>query len=145
MAVDLTIGPWDRLARLAPPDTNTTDLQSAANRWALNADVYNAAADLWEDATMLIDSAPDETEQDTERVVNRVSQDGITVEYATDALAGNNQSSRIAQRAQMLATVRRLRARGKPTSPKVHDTDYDPWRNVPQPDDCEIIVVVDGV
>ncbi len=148
MTIDLTLVPWDRLAKLAPPGTNTDDLQSAASRHSTNTDVYAAAADLWEEAAILIDLAPDTDADDTEaeRVVSKVSQDGITVEYASDALAGNNQSSRTAQFAQYMSMVRRLRKRSKPTSPLVHDPEYNPWVNTPMPqDEEERIIIVDGV
>jgi hypothetical protein len=142
MAVDLTTVPWNRLAKLSPPGTNADDLQAAADRWATNADVYNAAADLWEDLLFTVDVAPDETPEPDARLVNRVTQDGITVEYASDPLAGNNQSTRVAQAAQIRQRVRQLRARGKPTSPLVHTTDYDPWTGAHEGDEPEIIIDV---
>lgn len=145
MAVDLTMVPWNRLAKLAPPGTSTPDLQAAADRWSLRADVYNAAADLWEEKALTIDTAPDETSSDPgDQAIKRVSQDGISVEYATDAIAGNSQSTRIAQLAQIGATVRRLRARGKPVSSAMHPAAYDPWRNDDQ-SEVETIILVDGV
>lgn len=144
--IDLTVVPWDRLARLAPPGTNEVQLQAAASRHSTNTDIYAAAADLWEEAALLIDLAPDETGGSGDQVVSKVSQDGITVEYASDALAGNNQSSRQAQYAQYMANARRFRKRSKPTSPLVHSVDYNPWVNTPMPqDDCERIIVVDEV
>jgi len=142
MSVDLTGVPWSRLSKLAPPDTTGTDLQEAADRWALRADVYAAAADLWEDKAMLVDMAPDVdgTVGDGTQKVSRVSQDGITVEYADDALAGNNQSTRIAQLGQINARVRYLRSKSKPYSPLVHDPLYDPWTGT-FPAESPIIIV----
>lgn len=149
MSVDLTMVPWNRLAKLAPPGTIEVDLQAAADRWSLNTDIYNAAADLWEDAALMaaliIDLAPDPS-SDADAGTGKISsitQDGISVTYASDALAGDNQSSRSAQYGAMMATVRRLRARGKPTSPLVHDPKYNPWLNTERPQcDPEIIIPV---
>lgn len=128
MSVDLTMVPWNRLKKLAPPNTSLEDLQEAADRWALRADMYAAAADLWEDAAMAVDitndCAPDNTKTGN---VQSVSQDGISVTYSTDPLAGNGLSARVASRSQMLATARRLRAKAKPSSPLVHDSAYNPW------------------
>lgn len=147
MAVDMSIEPWPRLANLAPPNTTTPQLQTAANRYALRADVYAAAADLWEEAAMLIDLSPDTStgSGSTDRVVNKVSQDGITVEYASDGLIGNNMSSRVAQHGQYMTMVRRLRARSKPSTPLVHEDTYNPWLNTPLPQDDEVFIVVDEV
>lgn len=142
MAVDLTTVPWDRLAKLAPPGTNSADIQAAADRWATNADVYNAAADLWEELLFTVDIAPDANPEPADRVVNKISQDGITVEYASDPLAGNNQSTRVAQAAQIRQRVRQLRSRGKPTSPLVHSDEYNPWTGSTEVDDPEIIIDV---
>ncbi len=141
MAVDLTVVPWDRLAKLSPPGTTNDDLQAAANRWALRADIYNAAADLWEEAAYVIDTSLTDDEATSQQVVSKVSQDGISVEYASDALAGNNRSSRVATQAKMLATAKRLRAKGKPGNPLVHDPDYDPWLNTELPQESQIIIV----
>ena len=143
MAVDLSLVPWDRLAKLAPPSTNEVQLQEAADRWALTADVYNAAADLWEEAALGVDVTTTTVEGETP-AVSSVSQDGISVTYASDPLAGNGLSARVASRGQMLATARRLRARGKPSSPLVHDPDYDAWTGQLS-DDSEQIIVVDEV
>lgn len=146
MAADLTIGPWDRLAKLSPPGVKLDDLQAAADRHALRADLYAALADLWEEAAMCINLAPDENPTTTgDRVVNKVSQDGITVEYASDPLT-NTQTSRSAQHAQYMAMARRMRAKSKPSTPLVHEDTYNPWLNTPLPqDDCETIIVVDEV
>jgi hypothetical protein len=144
MAVDLTMIPWNRLAKLAPPGTNEADLQIAAENWALNADVYNAAADLWEEKALGIDVTNEDESSVSVGAISSVSQDGISVTYANDALAGNGLSSRISQVGQMMATVRRLRAKGKPTSPLVHNEDYNPWLNTEMPQD-ETIIVVDEV
>lgn len=127
MAVDLTTVPWNRLAMLAPVGTSSDALQAAATRWALTADVYAAAADLWEELLFTIDISPDPTPAPADRKVQSVSQDGISVTYADESLTGNNQSTRIAQAAQIRQRVRQLRARSKPSSPLVHNTKYNPW------------------
>ena len=129
MSVDMTIDPWTRLIKLAPPGTNTEDLQTAANRYALTADVYGAAADLWEEAALLIDTTPDSGTVDAgDRLIQSVSQDGISVTYADEGLVANSMSSRIAQQAQFMAKSRyfRKRAKGNPTI-DVHDPLYDPY------------------
>lgn len=169
--IDLSLSPWDRLARLAPPGTNADDLQSAASRWSLTADVYNAAADLWEDKLMSIDMGPDVNEQDpsdykTMGPITQIRQDGITLSFAVSTQSGNTQAARRSQAIQIRTIVRRLRARGKPHSPLVHSPKYNPWRNMPRctcwchsyvpdgmiPDDvalaecgcpCDTIIVVD--
>lgn len=146
MAIDLTLVPWDRLAKLAPPGTTEADLQAAATRHSVLTDIYAAAADLWEEAALLIDLAPDESSGEAEgtRPINKISQDGITVEYASDPLNSNSQSTRHAQFAQYMANARRMRKRAKPSSPLVHDPDYNPWVNTPRPQyDDETIIVVD--
>lgn len=144
MAVDLTTVPWNRLAKLAPPGTNTPDLQEAADRWALRADIYNAAADLWEEKALGIDTTPEDAPAPGAAAISSISQDGISVTYANDALAGNGLTARIAQRGQCLAMVRRLRAKGKPYSPLVHSEDYNPWLNTDDPE-IENIIIVDEV
>lgn len=144
MAVDLTTVPWNRLAKLAPPGTNAQDLQDAADRWALTADVYNAAADLWEEAAYAIDVTTSDVNTATQ-AVKSVSQDGISVTYADDALAGNGLSARVGSRAQMLATAKQLRMRGKPKSVLMHDDTYDAWTGRDTNDDIETIIVVDEV
>lgn len=150
VATDLTIEPWPRLARLAPPGTPSDALQEAADRWGVTADVYNAAADLWEDRLSSIDLAPDPDEVSTPDApsgkVSSIAQDGISITYAQTAKSGNTQTARIAQVAQIKSMVRTLRAKGKPHSPLVHRTDYNPWRNRPPgEDDCETIIIVDDV
>ena len=143
MAVDLTVVPWNRLAKLAPPGTNVDDLQQAADNHSTRTDVYAAAADLWEDLALSVDITNGDMGTDTP-VVSSVSQDGISVTYANDPLAGNGLSARVASRGQMLATARRLRLKSKPSAPLMHDTDYDAWTGHYR-DDCESIIVVDEV
>lgn len=129
MAADLTVVPWDRLAKLAPPATTGADLQTAADRYALTADVYRAAADLWEDAAMQIDLEPDANpEPGAAGTVKSVAQDGINVTYA-DTPVTNTQAARISQYGRYMSTARSLRARSKVKAPLVHSEDYDPWRN----------------
>lgn len=142
MSVDLTTVPWNRLAKLAPPGTKVDELQDAADRWSLRADLYAAAADLWEEAALAIDTDCSSSGSDTATPsVASVSQDGISVTYATDPLAGNGTSALVAKRGQMLATSRRLRARAKASTPLVHRDTYDAWTGKDTVDDEQIIVV----
>jgi hypothetical protein len=153
MSVDLSIAPWNRLKKLAPSDATEDDLQMAADRWALTTDIYNAAADIWEEQAFAININPDgATTPLTDRKIQSVSQDGISVTYSNDDLIADSQSSRVAQKAQMLANVRQLRAKGKPTSPLVHAETYNPWTGLPHKyfdgyefvnDETEIVIVVD--
>lgn len=151
VSVDLSIEPWPRLARLAPPGTSSVALQEAADRWGVTADLYNAAADLWEDRLSLIDVSPDPDEVSTPDApsgrVASIAQDGISVTYAQTAKTGDTQSARLAQVAQINSIIRGYRKRGKPHSPLVHRTDYNPWRNRPPwlIDDCDRIIIVDDV
>lgn len=145
----MTIEPWTRLVKIAPPGTHTNDLQAAANRHALLADVYAAAADLWEDAAMQVDTSPDDTSGSTGQVagsISSISQDGISISYSGEGLIGNNMSSRIASQAQMLAKARYFRGKAKPKSVLVHDADYDPWFNRGRKlIDPDLIIPVDEV
>ncbi len=141
MATDLGIPPWDRLARLAPPETSEADLQAAAERWAVTADLYAAAGDLWEEFALSIDTSPDTVDPDAPKTVQSVSQDGVSVTYATDALAGNNQSTRIAQYQQAMNKVRLLRSRSKPHSPLMHDRRYNPWTGQRPDEEIEDVTI----
>lgn len=160
MTIDLSVTPWDRLAKLAPPSTPTNDLQTAAQRWAITADVYGAAADLWEEKLMGIDLGPDpDSTFDANNPmsggrVQSVSQDGISINFAVSALSGETQTSRLAQASQIRGIIRGLRAKQKPHSPLIHSRDYNPWLNRRRCTCygdgtcgycCETIVVVDGV
>lgn len=151
MAVDLTLEPWPRLAKLAPPDTDLADLQIAADRWAVTADVYNAAADIWEEKLLSIDLGPDPNpvfDPDNPLASGRISsmaQDGLSVSFAQSTQDGNTQNSRRSQAIQIRGIVRGLRAKGKPHSPLVHSRDYNPWVNTSMPQDCDTIIVVDEV
>jgi hypothetical protein len=146
MTTDLSVGPWDRLAKLSPPGTSMADLQTAADRYGLTADLYAAAADLWEEAAMAIDlTASTDDNNSATKIVGSVSQDGIAVTYVTDALAGGGLTGRIAQHAQYQANARRMRARAKTKTVKVHNPEYDPWLNTDQNDPCDVVIVVDGV
>jgi hypothetical protein len=148
MPVDLAIEPWPRLARLAPPGTTSEAIQEAADRWGVTADIYAAAADLWEDKLTSIDLAPDPDEVSTPEnptgKISSVAQDGISITYAQTGKVGNTQTARIAQVAQIKSIIRQYRAKAKPHSPLVHRTDYNPWRNRPPgDDDCQVIIVDD--
>lgn len=142
--VDLSMPPWDRLIKLAPPGSMQVDLQRAANTWSTTADVYAAAADLWEEYALSIDLSQEDSTPDDERRVNRVSQDGVTVEYARDFLNGNGRSARISRQRQAFNRVRDLRKLSKPHSPLMHSRDYNPWLNNGYGDDLETIIVVDN-
>ncbi len=130
MAVDMTLVPWSRLAKLAPPGTNGEELQAAADRYALTGDLYAACADLWEEAAMAIDTTPDDvpTTPTEDRAVKSVSQDGISITYADEALIGDNMSSRLASQAAFMAKARYFRSRAKASTPLMHRTDYEPFR-----------------
>ncbi len=152
MPVDMSISPWTRLAKLAPPGTPIDELQEAADRWAINADVYGAAADLWEELLISIDLSPDpDPEFDPAEPlaggrVSSVTQDGISVNFAVSNQGGNTQNSRRSQAIQVRSIIRSLRAKMKPNSPLVHNREYNPWTNTPMPqDDAETIIVVDEV
>lgn len=151
MAVDLSLEPWPRLAKLAPPGTPASELQIAADRWAVTADVYGAAADLWEEKLLAIDLAPDpDPVFDPDNPlgsgrISSISQDGISVNFAQSKVAGDNQNARRSQVIQIRAIIRGLRAKTKAHSPLVHRVDYNPWVNTPMPQDAETIIVVDDV
>lgn len=133
MSVDLTLVPWDRLAKLAPPLTPLSDLQAAADRWAVTADVYAAAADLWEDKLVTIDTGPDDApvvdpaNPLAGAAVSSISQDGISINYAVSVRAGNSQNARLSQINQITRMVKYLRSKSKPHSPLMHSRDYNPW------------------
>ncbi len=149
MPVDLAIEPWPRLARLAPPGTNVVELQEAADRWGVTADVYNAAADLWEDKLNSIDLSPDPDEVSTPDApsgkVASIAQDGISITYAQSGKTGNTQAARLSQVAQIKNIIRGYRAKGKPHSPLVHRVDYNPWRNMAPCTDEDNVIIVDDV
>lgn len=149
MAVDISISPWNRLVRLAPPGTNTVDLQAAADRYALTADVYAAAADLWEEAAMMIDITPDDTTEPLpldKREIRSISQDGISVTYAGDGMIGNGFSANVSSASQMMKRARYFRSKAKGKSVLVHDAEYDPWKNRGRTElDPDIIIPVNEV
>lgn len=149
MGVDLTMVPWNRLSKLAPPGTKLDELQDAADRHSLNTDLNAALADLWEEAANCIDLGPDpqpEVDPTAPKAVKKVSQDGITVEYADDPTIGGTRSARISQHSQYMRKARFFRQKAKPSSPLVHQADYNPWLNTGYPhDDAERIIVVDEV
>ncbi len=149
MAVDLTVVPWDRLRKLSPPGSTEDELQTAAQRHALRADLYAALADLWEEAANCIDLGPDpqpEIDPDAPQKVKSVTQDGISVTYADDPTVGGTRSARVSQHSLYMRKARLFRGRAKPSSPLVHEPGYDPYRlsHLPE-EDPETIVVVDDV
>lgn len=150
MVVDISVSPWDRLAKLAPPKTPEQDLLNAAERYALRADIYAAAADLWEDAAMAVDVSPDPDPDPSSNtgVVDSVSQDGISVTYKSSAGIGNVQAARTIQQSKYYARARALRRRSKAETVTVHNPRYNPWLNTPisdQVDYEDIFIPVDGV
>jgi hypothetical protein len=134
---------------LAPPGTNVVELQEAADRWGVTADVYNAAADLWEDKLNSIDLSPDPDEVSTPDApsgkVASIAQDGISITYAQSGKTGNTQAARLSQVAQIKNIIRGYRAKGKPHSPLVHRVDYNPWRNMAPCTDEDNVIIVDDV
>lgn len=148
MAVDISISPWNRLIKLAPPGSTTPDMQDAADRYALTADVYAAAADLWEEAALAVDLSTDDeaaTVPLDQREIRSISQDGISVTYASDGLNGYGFSARSASAAKMMARARFLRSRAKAKSVLVHDPEYDPWRGTNNYVDPDVIIPVNEV
>jgi hypothetical protein len=105
------------LAQLAPPGTPSADLQTAADRNAIKADVYRAAAELWEIRAISLDTQT----ADIGPVVASASQDGISVTYVDASVRVQ------AQAANAWATSRRLLARAKPGNPLTHQTTDTPW------------------
>lgn len=113
MSADMTIEPWTRLAKLAPPGTDGNELQTAADRYALTADLYAAVADLWEEAAMTIDLTPDATPTGTDGQVLAVAQDGLSVTYKASNTDGNTQNARSAQYASYMSRARFYRTKTK--------------------------------
>jgi hypothetical protein len=137
MAADLTTVPWSRLSKLAPPGATTVELQEAADRWEFNADLYSAAADLWDDKALQLKAEltlRSTNEQD--QVVTKVSQDGITVEYKDSTNAVLSRYNACKEQA------RQLRARSKPTSPLQHNARYDSWTGRQHYIDEDVIIPV---
>lgn len=116
MAADLTVEPWVRLVKLAPPGTSGTDLQAAADRYVLRGDVKRAAADLWEEKALSYDA-----QLASGPIVASATQDGMAVSYV-DPVASLTAASAAAW--QM---CNRLRATAKAYSALVHDPCDDPW------------------
>lgn len=117
MAVDLTVTPWPRLSQLAPPGTPSADLQTAADRNSIKADVYRAAAELWEIRAISLDAQT----ADIGPAVASAAQDGISVTYVDASVRSQ------AQAANAWETSRRLMARAKPGNPLTHQTVDTPW------------------
>ncbi len=78
MAADLNVEPWSRLAKLCPPESDTPDLQAAADRYQTSGDFNAALADLWDEAANTLDV----TSVSTTTEVQSISQDGVSVSYA---------------------------------------------------------------
>lgn len=136
MSVDLTVTPWDRLVKIAPPGTTGQSLQSAADRYATTTDVMAAAADLWEEAALAIDVTPPVV---TQASVKSVTQDGVSVTYA-DTPVTESHASRVAQQNQYMIRSRYFRVRRKAQTAlfdgRVRDAFLAPE------DDCETIIPV---
>jgi hypothetical protein len=147
MAADLTIEPWTRLAKLAPPGSDPNELQSAADRYALTADLYAAVADLWEEKAMKIDLSPDSIDASSSGPIASVTQDGISVSYQASKIEGNTQNARSAQYANMMSRARQFRAKAKPKSVLLDGRApldiYDPTQTTDYYDPDHIIPVID--
>lgn len=88
----MDVAPWNRLSRLAPTGTTEPALQEAADRWqavtstrtahARPDDIYNAAADLWEEFAMAL-----ETSSDTEVTREQVGDVSVTLAGSQGAIA----------------------------------------------------------
>lgn len=147
MAIDFTLEPWKRLPKLAPPGTSTEDLTAAAERWSTTTDMYAACADLWEEAAMKIDIMPDVIDEQIpldNREIRSISQDGISITYASDNLIRDGWTARAATSAKMMDRARYFRKKAKAKSVTVHDPEYNPWKNSGRECD-EIIIPVDEV
>lgn len=104
MAADLTIEPWSRLVRLAPGGSTGIDLQSAANRYEKSQDIYAAAADLWEEAALLLDTSPPPNPiVGGEAPIASVSQDGVAVTYSRGVIDYSQD-----QRLKQISAYRRI-------------------------------------
>lgn len=153
MAADLSLEPWSRLAKLAPPGTDPNDLQAAADRYALTADLYAAVADLWEEKAMSIDVSPDATPSGTSGQVLSVSQDGLSVTYKASNVEGDTQNARGAQYSYYMKRAQQFRAKAKVKTPlldgrKRVDQDtpwdfFDPEQNPGYFDPDHIIPVIE--
>lgn len=113
----MTVEPWSRLAKLAPPNTPPADLQAAADRRALRADLFAAAADLWEEKAVSLQIVA----ADTGPAIQSATQDGVSVTYV-DAFTRLQ-----AQEAAAWGMARKFRAKAKPGNPMVHSPDDTPW------------------
>lgn len=138
MAVDMAVAPWPRLVALSPPGTTDAQRQEAADRYAIKADVFAAAADLWEDAANGIDLTPPTAPATP--AVSSVSQDGISVSYAVGVIDYDH-SQRIAQHAQYIQKAQYYRSRSKPTSLRKDGRVVDAFEP-PEDEDESVIEVI---
>jgi hypothetical protein len=123
VAADLTVEPFKRLAALAPQGTGAPDLQAAADRYANTQDLYSAAADLWEEAAVAIDTAPPPSQiVNGQAPVSSVSQDGITVTYSRGVI-DYAQDQRLKQVGAYRRVAADFRRKSKPSTPLVIGAD----------------------
>lgn len=123
MPADLAAEPFKRLATLAPPGTGEPALQSAADRYANTSDLYAAAADLWEEAALAIDTSPPPSPiVDGVAPVASVSQDGITVTYSRGVI-DYSQDQRLKYAGAYRRVANDLRRKSRPSSPLIIGTD----------------------
>lgn len=123
MPADLTVEPFKRLGKLAPQGTGEPDLQAAADRYANTGDLYSAAADLWEEAALVIDTGPPESQiVDGQAPISSISQDGISVTYSRGVI-DYSQDQRLKQAGAYRRIANDLRRKSKPTSPLIIGAD----------------------
>lgn len=115
MAADLSVEPFKRLASLAPQGTDEPTLQAAADRYANTQDLYAAAADLWEEAALVIDIT-DTYDAAQDPQITSVSQDGISVGYAAKT---SRQDNRFKTRGAYMQVANQLRKKSIPSTPLV--------------------------
>lgn len=120
MAADLTVEPWKRLTRLAPPRTSTVDLQEAADRYTANNDINAAACDLWEQFAMSID-ATDTRLLPESGIPQSINQDGLAVTYR------NTAGEIAAMQAVATLKIKYFRQRIRATSVLMNPSTYNAW------------------
>lgn len=143
MAADMTVEPWVRLAKLAPPGTDPNELQAAADRYALTADMYAACADLWEEKAMTVDMSPPIIADEPTLTAETIAQDGITVQrsYAVGVI-DYSQTQRLAMHSAYMQKAKYFRSKSKPRT-ALMDGRRDDIYDYDVCDDDVIIPVID--
>lgn len=123
---DLTTEPWTRIFKLIPVGTPVEDVQAAADRYNGTSDLNAAAADLWEEAAQRIDldATPGVVSGTNQDKIQSISQDGITVQYARNAVDYSH-SQRLAQYTAYMAKVKYFRSRKKVATIALHKSEDD--------------------